>query len=149
MDTIVVGVDDSPGARTALTWAAGQARTTGSRLRVVHVYDLQIGWIDEYNEHIPQWREKARAEAQRIVERVVGDTLATSRPEAMDVRVLEGSPADVLHDESRDAALLVVGTRGRGGFAGLLLGSVSQRVAQHSGCPVVIVPMPEDEAHDG
>ena len=54
-------------------------------------------------------------------------------------RVVEGAPATVLVDESRQADLLVVGSRGHGGFAGLLLGSVSQQCAHHAACPVVIV----------
>jgi nucleotide-binding universal stress UspA family protein len=70
-------------------------------------------------------------------------TLDEAIPDTGDVnverRVVEGAPAAVLVDESRDADLLVVGSRGRGGFAQLLLGSVSQQCAHHANCPVVIV----------
>ena len=74
----------------------------------------------------------------------MSDVLEPGNREGIEVKVVEGSPVDVLHDESRDAAVVVVGSRGRGGFSGLLLGSVSQRVAQHAACPVVIVPSPPE-----
>lgn len=144
MKTTVVGVDDSRGARDALAWAAEQAAATGGRLRVVHAYEFPVAWIDAYAPELPQWQERARQDAQETIERVVSDVLEPGRREAVEVEVVEGNPADVLHDESRDAAVVVVGSRGRGGFAGLLLGSVSQRVAQHANCPVVIVPTPPE-----
>ena len=143
---IVVGIDDSDGARAALAWAAGQATATGSRLRVVHAYELSLAWIDDYNEAIPQWEQHAREVAEKTLAKVVEDVPDTTDVHDLELRGLEGSPADVLHDEARDAALLVVGSRGRGGFAGLLLGSVSQRLAQRAPCPVVIVPLPHDHA---
>ena len=58
---VVVGIDDSDGARAALAWAARQARSTGCRLRIVHVYELDIAWIDEYNDAIPLWKQHAAA----------------------------------------------------------------------------------------
>jgi nucleotide-binding universal stress UspA family protein len=75
---------------------------------------------------------------------VLSDVLDPEERAGVEVVVVEGNPVDVIHDESRDAAVVVVGSRGRGGFAGLLLGSVSQRVAQHAACPVVIVPTPPE-----
>ena len=86
----------------------------------------------------------AQKAALETLSRVAEEVLEAPQLEAAELRAIEGNPADVLHDEARDAALLVVGSRGRGGFAGLLLGSVSQRVAQRAPCPVVIVPLPED-----
>jgi nucleotide-binding universal stress UspA family protein len=140
-DSVVVGIDDSDGARAALTWAARYAATTASRLRVVHVYAFDIAWIDAYHEMIPQWEAHAREVAEETAARVVDEVLDDgSRPGSIEVAAIEGSAGRVLHDEARGAALLVVGRRGRGGFAGLLLGSVSQRLAQHSPCPIVIVP---------
>jgi nucleotide-binding universal stress UspA family protein len=148
MDTTVVGVDDSQGARAALAWAARHAAATGGRLRVVHCYEFPVAWIDAYAPELPQWRQRAQRDAEEKTERVVSDVLEPGQREAVEVEVVEGSPVDVLHDESRDAGVVVVGSRGRGGFAGLLLGSVSQRVAQHAECPVVIVPTPPEPGPD-
>jgi nucleotide-binding universal stress UspA family protein len=144
MDTTVVGVDDSRGARAALAWAAQHAAATGGRLRVIHAYEFPIAWIDDRAPELLKWTQRARREAEEAAERVVSDVLEPGQREGVEVEVVEGSPADVLHDQSREAAVVVVGSRGRGGFAGLLLGSVSQRVAQHAVCPVVIVPNPPE-----
>ena len=144
MEKTVVGVDDSGGARAALAWAAHHAAATGGRLRVVHAYELPVAWIDVYAPELPQWRQRAQRVAEEMTEEVVSEVLEPGNREGIEVKVVEGSPVDVLHDESRDAAVVVVGSRGRGGFSGLLLGSVSQRVAQHAACPVVIVPSPPE-----
>jgi nucleotide-binding universal stress UspA family protein len=144
VDTTVVGVDDSRGARVALRWAAQHAAATGGRLRVVHAYEFPVAWIDAYAPELPQWTERAQRGAEELAEKVVSDVLGSGAREGVEVAAVEGNPADVLHDESRDAAVVVVGSRGRGGFTGLLLGSVSQRVAQHAACPVVIVPTPPE-----
>ena len=101
-------------------------------------------WIDEYNAAIPQWEMHAQKAALEMLSRVAKEVLEAPQLEGVELRAIEGNPADVLHDEARDAALLVVGSRGRGGFSGLLLGSVSQRVAQRAPCPVVVVPLPGD-----
>jgi nucleotide-binding universal stress UspA family protein len=139
-DVIVLGVDDSEGARAALAWAARQAGVTGARLRIVHAYDLNLAWIDANNADIPVWDERARAVSHALLERMVDEEIPSFDRARVDLRVIEGRPEAVLMQEARDASLLVVGSRGRGGFAGLLLGSVSQRLAQSSPCPVVIVP---------
>ncbi|MFI5053342.1 MAG: universal stress protein [Acidimicrobiia bacterium] len=149
MDTIVVGVDDSTGARTALDWAARQAARTGSRLRVVHVYEVNVAWIDGYNPDLALWERHARETAEATAARVAEDVLGNFDADSVDVQAIEGDPAQVLHDEAHDAALVVVGSRGRGGFRGLLLGSVSQRLAQRAPCPVVIVPSPGDDVPAG
>jgi nucleotide-binding universal stress UspA family protein len=142
MDTIVVGVDDSPGARAALAWAARYAVAIDGRLRIVHAYEIGIAWIDAYSSEIPKWEARAREAAEDVLERIVGEVLDSSERAVAERVAVEGDAAHVLHEQSEDAELLVVGSRGRGGFKGLLLGSVSQRVAQHPGCPVVIVPTP-------
>lgn len=146
METIVVGIDDSRGARAALAWAARHAQSTGSRLRVVYAYEFRVAWIDAYAADVPEWSARAREAAEETLEQVVSDVLEPGARDEAEIEVVEGSPVDVLHDESRDAAMLVVGSRGRGGFSGLLLGSVSQRVAQHAECPVVIVPAPAEDS---
>jgi nucleotide-binding universal stress UspA family protein len=141
-DVIVLGIDDSDGARTALAWAARQAEATSTRLRIVHAYDLNLAWIDADNADIPIWDARAQAVAHALLERVVAEVIPSFDRSQLELCVREGRPAVVLLQEAREASLVVVGSRGRGGFAGLLLGSVSQRLAQSSPCPVVIVPPP-------
>lgn len=145
METVVVGVDDSAGARAALAWAARHAAAIGARIRVVHTFDFEVAWIDVYYEGAPTWRERAREASDELLERVAADVPAVADLDEVELVSFEGSPAAVLHDLGRDADLVVVGTRGRGGFKGLLLGSASQQVVQHSPCPVAVVPQPPEE----
>lgn len=147
-DKIVVGVDDSAGARAALAWAGRQAGITKAKLYVVHIFELNLAWIDAYDPAIPVWADRGREIAERTLARVVQEVLGSVSTDSVEQEAIEGDPAQVLRAAALDAALLVVGCRGRGGFAGLLLGSVSQRVAQHPPCPVVIVPLPEDVKPD-
>ncbi len=144
MDTIVVGVDDSTGARAALAWAAREASATAGQLRVIHAYELNIAWIDGYNPDIERWERHAQDSAQATLERVAAAVLNPSQREHVRLEAVEGRADEVLRSAGSDASLVVVGSRGRGGFAGLLLGSVSQRLAQRAPCPVVIVPPPDD-----
>jgi nucleotide-binding universal stress UspA family protein len=147
-EKIVVGVDDSAGARAALAWAGRQAEATGADLSVVHVFELNLAWIDAYDPEIPVWADRGREIAQRLLVRVVQEVLGERAAETVELEAVEGDPAQTLRAAALGADLLVVGCRGRGGFAGLLLGSVSQRVAQHPPCPVVVVPLPEDVKPD-
>lgn len=131
---VVVGVDGSDGARRALQWAAEEARLRGARLRAVHVWS----YLDQAGEAFdPTYGED---DARQFLDEVVagiGDDAGGLDIERTAVCDL---PARGLLDAAGDADLLVVGARGMGGFRGLLLGSVSQQVAQHAPCPVVIVP---------
>lgn len=137
---VVVGVDGSDEAQAALRFALGEARLRGATLRIVHAWTLPavtggLGGIAatpsvDYLEHL-------RAEAERVVDRALAEFPAGVRP-PIERRVVRGTPSAVLIEASQDADLLVVGSRGRGGFAGLLLGSVSQQCAHHARCPVVI-----------
>ena len=142
METIVVGVDDSAGARGALAWAARYAAKTGSSLRVVHAFEFNVAWIDVYAEGVPTWRERAEEASERLLERIVAEVPDAMELDEIELTSFEGPPAAVLHDLGGEADLVVVGTRGRGGFKELLLGSVSHQVVQHSPCPVVVVPPP-------
>jgi nucleotide-binding universal stress UspA family protein len=157
---VVVGVDGSPESRRALRWAADDARRRGAELRVAHVHDPRAGFnpyelsyattsrpqaVDRLELEERRWREHQRIAAQQEAEAILDDLLDDLADElrglAVERVVREGSrPARLLLDSARNADLLVVGSRGRGGFAGLLLGSVSQQCAQHATCPVVIVP---------
>lgn len=132
---IVVGVDGSVPSRAALRWALDQARLAGARVRAV------IAWeVPSYTGWGPVPHEDFGAAAGKLLAEAVRDALGFDAPE---VEVLEtalpGHPAQVLIDASAHAALLVVGSRGHGAFAGTLLGSVSQLCVQHAHCPVVVV----------
>jgi nucleotide-binding universal stress UspA family protein len=134
---IVVGIDGSQGSEAALRFAAREAELRSVPLRAVSAWYVPSGvyaggfvpTVDSLDYRTWQ-RETA--------ERQLGDVLGGDRAE-VELVVTEGSPAAVLLDESEAAELLVVGSRGHGGFAGLLLGSVSQQCAAHARCPVVIV----------
>ena len=142
---IVVGVDGSEGSKRALEWAAREARLRGDPLEIVLAWlpSLSIyagaGWSVVDNEMFEGLLESARERLERTCESVAPAL------EGLEVesRVVEGQAAGTLMDAAAGADLLVVGTRGHGGFAGLLLGSVSAQCAHHSPCPVVIVPHPE------
>jgi len=143
MSTIVVGVDHSAGAKEGLRFALEEARLRGATLRAVHGWQYPyIGWtgigaglppIDEVQLH--EFRDAAEAALDSALQEAIPDTVGVE----VERRVVEGAPAAVLVEESGDADLLVVGSRGLGGFAQLLLGSVSQQCAHHAKCPVVIV----------
>jgi nucleotide-binding universal stress UspA family protein len=139
---IVVGVDHSAGAKAALQFALEEARLRQATLRVVHAY--QFGYIGAIGlegappalgGELEDFRQAAAAALDETLREVGAETDGV----AIERRVDQGSAAAVLVEESRGADLLVVGSRGHGGFAQLLLGSVSQQCAQHAFCPVVIV----------
>jgi nucleotide-binding universal stress UspA family protein len=143
MDLIVVGVDRSASAKAALRFALEEARVRQARVRVVHAWQVRPYGRSAGFEGVPLvlgadlegFHHAAAAELDAIV--------AEAAPGAgvfgIEKRVEQGDPATVLIDHSRDADLLVVGSRGHGGFTSLLLGSVSQVCAQHAACPVVIM----------
>jgi nucleotide-binding universal stress UspA family protein len=137
--TIVVGVDGSPGSRTALTWAAAEAADHGAELVVVNVWEHTLlppaGSVTVSEHYVP---DPSQRTAQDLVQ-VIKEELGEQPPVLVQPRVKQGSPAKVLIEESTNADLLVVGTRGHGGFAGLVLGSVSQHVAAYAQCPVTVV----------
>ena len=141
MSLIVVGVDDSAGAKEALRFALGEARLRRASLRAVHA----IGSFGSYPSLAVDVAAVHRA-AEELVESATSEATAEGEDIEIERRVVEGAPGVVLVDESRGADLLVVGSRGHGGFAGLLLGSVSQQCAHHAECPVVIVRVPSERA---
>lgn len=150
MAVIVVGVDHSEGAKAALRFALEEAKLRRATLRVVHAW--QYGYIGATGVEgaYPALGGDIK-ELRAGAETALAETLRESIPEADTVeierRVVEGRPAAVLVDESRGADLLVVGSRGHGGFTGLLLGSVSQQCAHHAACPVVIVHRDTEQQH--
>lgn len=137
----MVGIDGSEGSHAALRWAVGQAARTGASVRAVIAweYPSTYGWVGAMypgDQGLATWSQQVLLEA---VHTVLGD----NPPVVVETVVVEGQSVRVLLDESKGADLLVVGSRGRGGFAGLLLGSVSQHCVQHARCPVVVIPPPE------
>jgi nucleotide-binding universal stress UspA family protein len=143
MGTIVVGVDGSENSVVAVRWALQEAV---ARKDTVHVVTCWSPPVMAYPfAPIPdllspaQLEEQAREVQQRVIAAAKGGEFSDV---TITTAVMEGSASRNLLDAAKDADLLVVGTRGLGGFAGLLMGSVSHQVVHHAPCPVVIVPMP-------
>ncbi|SDE59239.1 universal stress protein [Pseudonocardia oroxyli] len=137
---VVVGIDGSEPALRAVRWAAVEAGRRGVGLRLVAV----VGWTGVTPVGVaPLGAEYERQALLRLAEHAVVEAADVARgvdgTVAVDRQVRDGSAAVVLVEESEHAALLVVGNRGRGGFAGLLLGSVGVDVAARAACPVVVV----------
>lgn len=142
MSVIVVGVDQSDGAKEALRFALEEAKLRHARLRVVRAWQYgTVGAAGMENPYPVVGAEirDVRDAAGRSLEQTLRELLPGSNSIEVEQRIVQGRPASVLVNESRDADLLVVGSRGHGGFAELLLGSVSQQVSHHAACPVVIV----------
>jgi nucleotide-binding universal stress UspA family protein len=139
MAYIVVGIDGSDQSKHALRWALDEARLRHTSLRVVYAWTMPIyvgygvtaGPVFDPTE----LRDAAQARVDKTVEEVVGNATGVD----VEGKAVEGPPASVLVEEADGADLLVVGSRGHGGFTGLLLGSVGQQCAHHARCPVVIV----------
>ncbi|MFG2123679.1 universal stress protein [Streptomyces sp. NPDC048710] len=133
---VVVGVDGSPSSYAALRWAVRYAGLVGGTVDAVAVWELAglYGWsapavdLDVDEDDV---RQRMRQE--------LTDVLGADAAGAVRTHVVHGNPADVLLRAAEGAEVLVVGSRGRGGFARALLGSVGQHVSQHAKCPVVIV----------
>jgi nucleotide-binding universal stress UspA family protein len=140
MPRIVVGIDGSDHSKKALRWALDEALLRGASLEVVFAWMLPV-YATGYG----------FAPGDLIDPKILGDGAAEQLDKAVtevagattDVKIsrktVEGMAAQMLVEEAEGADLLVVGSRGHGGFAGLLLGSVSQQCAQHASCPVVII----------
>ena len=139
---IVVGVDHSEGAKAALRFALEEATLRQATLRVVHAWQYAYIGATGFEGSYPALGGDIK-ELRDLAERDLDATLQEAIPETgaieIERRVVEDRPAAALVDESRGADMVVVGSRGHGGFGGLLLGSVSQQVAHHAACPVVIV----------
>jgi nucleotide-binding universal stress UspA family protein len=169
---IVVGVDASPGALRALAWAADEARLRLATLQVVHAYHAQALAAPLYfpsKEALPgravaagqrppeeeraetlerqaEFQDAVHRQAEDLLERLLGELGEAA--EGVDVQrsvVEDRHPAEALVELSADADMLVVGSRGRGGFSSLLLGSVSQAAVLHARCPVVVIPSGAEE----
>jgi len=139
MQRIVVGVDGSEPSRRALDWALDEARRRQCTVDAVHAWQAPhlVGYPYAGTEPGPVTYEQA---AKETLDHAVDGADTSGLPAPVSRVLVMGHPAEAILDQTKGADLLVVGSRGLGGFRGLLLGSVSQQIAHHSPCPVVIVP---------
>jgi nucleotide-binding universal stress UspA family protein len=141
MSGIVVGIDGSGHSERALEWAVREAGLRRVPLTVVTVHQPVISYwgsavsYPEDHAMTVRIRAAAREQAEKVIER-----LGEGAPPQLNVNAVSGSPALELLAAAKNADLLVVGSRGAGGFARLLMGSVSSQVALHAHCPVVVIP---------
>lgn len=147
---VVVGVDGSAGAKDALLWALAEARLRHWPLRAVHAW--MFGYIGGSVEGYPYWGGSLGSytslgvdlgdlhhAAEDLLERALADVKNEAGGVEIDRQVVQGAAAEVLVSQAAPGDLLVVGSRGHGGFAGLMLGSVSQQCVHHAPCPVVVI----------
>lgn len=139
-DHVVVGVDGSEPSKHALRWALFLAQATDRTVEAVAVWEplMNYGWLGAGFAYMPpDWNPVDIAE--EALGATVDEVFAEHRPPELELTVLEGNPAQVLLERSTGARMLVVGSRGHGGFAGLLLGSVSTACTAHAICPVLVL----------
>jgi nucleotide-binding universal stress UspA family protein len=132
---IVVGIDGSTESVRALRWAAQLAAATGATLEAVGAWEwpTSYGWSS-----IPMDWDPAK-DTDKILTAAVDELFGAHRPASLVLTVQEGHAAQVLLTAAEGALLLVVGSRGHGGFAGMLLGSVSTSCTEHATCPVLVM----------
>lgn len=134
---IIVGVDGSPASRAAVRWAAAQAVRQGAALAIAHAWDWRV--VGAKAPIAGGWADGARATAEAVVAEAVADARSVAPELTVTGEALLGAAGPTLVAASTPANLVVLGSRGRGGFASLLLGSVGQQVATHAAGPVVVV----------
>lgn len=150
---VVVGVDGSPASTNAVLWAIREAELRALPLHVLHAYgwggiDLPLN-PDAYAATYPHASTAIRDQAERLTEETVARIRTIAPGLAVTTTVAPDLPSLALVDASRTATVVVLGSRGLGGFTGLLLGSVGVQVSAHANCPVVIVRDPVAETRDG
>jgi nucleotide-binding universal stress UspA family protein len=142
MPGIIVGIDGSAHSYQALEWAVHEAAVRHAPLTVLTVNQAVAGyWISPVAypgdmQRIKQARDAAQAETDSVLKKVGEE----SRPPSVTVQAVNGLPAEELLNACADADMVVVGSRGAGGFKRLLMGSVSTQVTHHAHCPVVVIP---------
>ncbi len=139
---IVVGIDGSDDSKGALRWAAHQAQLAGASLRAVMTRDIPMSRdvpTFAYGRPLPFPADMDEGGSRTALDQVIVDILGDRPAVEVEAVVIKGHPAEELLKAAQTAELLVVGSRGHGAFAGMVLGSVSERCAAHSPCPVVVV----------
>jgi nucleotide-binding universal stress UspA family protein len=141
MPGIIVGIDGSDHSRRALRWAIGEAAARHAPLTVLTVHPALAGYwggpVSSPGD--PELTSQALKAVQQETDDVLAGLDAGSRPPSVEVRAVNGVPAEALLAAAEGADLLIVGARGAGGFKRLLLGSVSTQVTHHAPCPVVVI----------
>lgn len=154
MGRIVAGVDGSRQSQRALQWAVDEAQVHGWEVEAAYVFEHTPSWqLYAYGEGMTmggeQWAQENREATSRTARALVDEMVdAVHNPQMVTVSpvvIEDRRPARALVERSRTAQLLVVGSRGRGGFAGLVLGSVGQQCAQYAECPLVLLREREGE----
>jgi nucleotide-binding universal stress UspA family protein len=144
MPGIIVGVDGSGHSQRALEWAMNEAAVRHLPLSVLTVHPAIVGYFGGVvtSEQDLELTEQAQAAVKAEVDKVLA-ALTGPHPPSVTVRAVHGFPVEELINASREADMVVLGSRGVGGFTRMLLGSTAGQVVQHAHCPVVIVP-PQD-----
>jgi nucleotide-binding universal stress UspA family protein len=136
---VLVGVDGSPESAAALEYAVAEANRRGARLRVVSTYFPEYS-VHGHTEPLTASEPAIEVDVEAQIRRMVGEALAgDAPPPPVEIVVAAGPAAGVLIDKSGEVDVLVLGHRGRGGFASMLLGSVSLQCVLHARCPVIVV----------
>jgi nucleotide-binding universal stress UspA family protein len=141
MPGIIVGIDGSGHSQRALEWAMKEAALRRVPLTVLTVHEAVAGYYRDvaiYPDD-PVRTEQARAAAQAETDKVLAG-LDGSRPDPVTVKAVHGFPVEELVSAGKDSDMIVVGSRGAGGFARLMMGSVADQVTRHAPCPVLVVP---------
>lgn len=141
MPGIIVGIDGSAHSRRALEWAINEAAVRHAPLTVLTVHQAVVGWAGGSVAFPgdPDLTGQARKAAQEATDSALEKVAAANRP-SVTVEAVNGIPTEEILRAAADADLIVVGSRGAGGFTKLLLGSVSSQIVHHAHCPVVIIP---------
>lgn len=142
MSGIVVGIDGSHNSSHALQWAMSEAALRNADLTVITVNSVPASYWSGRPVELAGDAERVdeiRKAAQESVDKAAAE-LDDKRPKSVRVLAISGFPAKTLIDTSGGADLMVVGSRGGGGFGSLFLGSISSQVVHHAKCPVVVVP---------
>ncbi|WP_349878247.1 universal stress protein [Micromonospora sp. HUAS YX12] len=140
-DEILVGYDGSADAAVALNWALDEAGRSGRPVRLAYVFEwlTVTGWIGPGVAPGVWPDEAARQQVEELVRKAAADAAAERPGLTVHGEVFDGPPALVLQERSAEAGMLVLGSRGHGGFGGLLAGSTAVSVTAHAHCPVVVV----------
>jgi len=142
MPGIIVGIDGSGDSRRALDWAVREAAIRHAPLTVLTVQQVMASfWAGPVIYPADaELAEHARKIAQDETDDALGKLAADTRPPEVTVLGVPGIPAEKILGAARDADMIVVGSRGAGGFKKLLMGSVASHVTLHAHCPVVVIP---------
>ena len=142
MSGVIVGIDGSHHSSHALDWAMAEAALRGADLTVMTVNPVTASYWSGQPAPVPGDEHKVeeiRTAAQDAVSKAAA-ALGSQQPRSVTVVAVSGFPAKTLIDASDGADLLVVGSRGGGGFGSLFLGAISSQVVHHAKCPVVVIP---------